>query len=134
MPTLNSSTLKTMRGWSGTGRKLLPINWATLRSGEAMNQLVPYALFNDAMDTERAAAADYWPNQKSKSKQEKREESLRPEVRLVAIVAEENPELQQAKIQTRDLQLKRMKAEEDDEGRAAERGRKMIVPRFKFKK
>lgn len=35
--------------------------WATLKSGEPTTQLVPHALFNDAMDTVRAAAADYWP-------------------------------------------------------------------------
>jgi hypothetical protein len=36
-------------------------SWATLKSGEPTVALVPHALFNDAMDTERAAAADYFP-------------------------------------------------------------------------
>ena len=91
----------------------------------------PDPIFNDAMDTVKTAAVEYFPSIKPKSKEEKREEKLKPEVRMVAIVEEENPELQQAKIQTRDLQLKRMKADED---RQLERGRKMVVPRVKFRK
>lgn len=36
-------------------------HWAMPKSGDAPASLVPYALFNDAIDTMRAAAADYWP-------------------------------------------------------------------------
>jgi hypothetical protein len=62
---------------------------------------------------------------------EKTEERLRPEVRLSAILEEANPELQQAKLQTRDLQMKRMKGAED---REMARLRKMAVPRVRFKR
>lgn len=36
-------------------------HWDKLKSGEVMTQLVPYSLFNDAIDTMRAAAIDYFP-------------------------------------------------------------------------
>lgn len=35
--------------------------WDTPKSGEPPRSLVPYALFNDAMDVCRGAAATYWP-------------------------------------------------------------------------
>lgn len=35
--------------------------WNTPRSGETPTKLEPYALFNDAMDVARSAAAEYWP-------------------------------------------------------------------------
>lgn len=37
-------------------------HWDSLKSGEVMTKLVPYALFNDAVDGLRAAAADYFPS------------------------------------------------------------------------
>jgi hypothetical protein len=36
--------------------------WAELKSGEPMTVRVPHPLFNDAIDTMRAAAANYFPN------------------------------------------------------------------------
>lgn len=36
--------------------------WDVPKSGEVAKQLVPYALFNDAMDVLRGAAATYWPS------------------------------------------------------------------------
>lgn len=40
------------------------------KSGEPPKTLVPYALFNDAMDVARSAAADYWPMAKELSSEE----------------------------------------------------------------
>lgn len=40
-------------------------HWNVPKSGDAPAELLPYALFNDAIDTMRAAAADYWPEIKS---------------------------------------------------------------------
>jgi hypothetical protein len=84
--------------------------WATLKSGEPTATLIPHALFNDAIDTIRAAAADYWPLVKDLSAAEKAEQSLRPELQLAAIAEETHPDLLQAKIQSRDLYIKRAQA------------------------
>jgi hypothetical protein len=53
---------KTDRGFARHRAEFPAYRWATLKSGEPLNNLVPHALFNDALDTVRAAAADYWPN------------------------------------------------------------------------
>jgi hypothetical protein len=50
--------------------------WAQLKSGEPATALVPHALFNDAMDTVRAAAADYWPRALALSIDERVERAL----------------------------------------------------------
>lgn len=53
---------KTDRGFARHRAEFPAYKWATLKSGEPLNDLIPYALFNDAIDTVRAAAADYWPD------------------------------------------------------------------------
>lgn len=52
---------KTDRGLSRWRSEFMAYHWAQLKSGEPMTTLVPYALYNDAVDTVRAAAADYFP-------------------------------------------------------------------------
>ncbi|TXH40587.1 MAG: hypothetical protein E6Q97_39285 [Desulfurellales bacterium] len=52
---------KTDAGLSRWRSEFMAYHWDRLKSGEAMTQLVPYPLYNDAVDTVRAAAADYWP-------------------------------------------------------------------------
>ena len=49
------------RGLARWREEILAYHWAQLKSGEPTTRLVPYPLFNDAVDTMRAAAADYWP-------------------------------------------------------------------------
>lgn len=41
--------------------EIVAYRWNTLKSGDIATKLVPYPLFNDAVDTMRAAAADYFP-------------------------------------------------------------------------
>ena len=53
---------KTDRGFARHRAEFPAYKWATLVSGEPTTNLVPHALFNDALDTVRAAAADYWPD------------------------------------------------------------------------
>jgi len=53
---------KTDKGFARHRAEFPAYKWATLKSGEPLNDLVPYALFNDAIDGVRAAAADYWPD------------------------------------------------------------------------
>jgi len=50
--------------------------WKTLKSGEDLASLIPHDLFNDAMDTERAACADYGPSMLPKTWKERTEEAL----------------------------------------------------------
>lgn len=54
--------------WTGLDRGMARVRaeapaykWDTPKSGEPPKTLVPYALFNDAMDVCRSAAAVYWP-------------------------------------------------------------------------
>jgi hypothetical protein len=52
---------KTDLGLARWRAEILAYHWQTLKSGEPATRLVPYPLFNDAIDTMRAAAAEYWP-------------------------------------------------------------------------
>lgn len=101
--------------------------WATLKSGEPTASLLPHALFNDAIDTLRAAAADYWPLVKGLNKQEQLEAKLRPELQLTALAEETNPEILQMKIQSRELYMKRMEAQ-------AQQSRRSTVPAVRFRR
>jgi hypothetical protein len=94
-----------------------------------MREALPVKAYEDTNDSTRMITAEWGPNATSLTEAERREESLRPEVRLPAILAEPNPELQQAKWQTRDLQYKRMQAEDE---REAARLRKMAIPKIRF--
>jgi hypothetical protein len=51
-------------------------HWAMPKSGEAPATLVPYALFNDAIDTIRAGAADYFPLIKELTEKEQIERAI----------------------------------------------------------
>jgi hypothetical protein len=51
-------------------------HWAVPKSGDPPLQLVPYSLFNDAIDTMRAGAADYWPLSLELSKKERIYEAI----------------------------------------------------------
>jgi hypothetical protein len=59
------------KGLARWREEILAYHWNQLKSGEPTTRLVPYPLFNDAVDTMRAAAADYWPVATQKTLQEK---------------------------------------------------------------
>jgi hypothetical protein len=103
--------------------------WNTLKSGDPVMSLTPYALFNDAIDTLRAAAADYWPDVRGLSETEQRELKLAPQLRMPAIAEETHPDILQAKLQSRDLYLKRMIAEQERAARAT-----TVVPKIRFRR
>lgn len=90
-----------------------------------------HKIFDDAVDGWRGEAAGFFVTSAAQTKEEMNEQKLRPEVRLPAILAEENPEIQQAKIQSRDLYLARMKAEQD---RMAASRRIIAAPRVRFRR
>jgi hypothetical protein len=62
---------KTDRGLARWRAEILAYHWNQLKSGEPTTRLVPYPLFNDAVDTMRAAAADYFPIATRKSLHER---------------------------------------------------------------
>lgn len=63
---------KTDAGLARWRAEIPAYHWATLKTGDVMTRLEPYALFNDAIDTMRAAACDYFPPIQNLSKEEKR--------------------------------------------------------------
>ncbi len=67
--------------------------WKTLKSGEDLASLIPHDLFNDAMDTERAACADYGPSMLPKTWKERIEDAL-PEQNKQQFIKELPPEEQ----------------------------------------
>ena len=101
--------------WARVEAEFAAYHYKTLDSGEPSTAVVPYALFNDFMDTIREAAYDAFPRVAPLTQRERFEQRLRPEIQLPAIIAEPDPLLQQAKIQSRDLYLKRMVAQEQQE-------------------
>lgn len=115
--------------WARVEAEFSAYHYKTLTTGEPTTQVVPHPLFNDFMDVIRAAAYSAFPPIKALTRAEANEQKLRPEVRLPAILAEENPEIQQAKLQSRDVYLKRMEAEN------ANAQRKFVAPaRIRFRK
>jgi len=90
-----------------------------------------HKIFDDAVDGWRGEAAGFFVTSATQTREEMNEQKLRPEVQLPAIQAETNELLQQAKIQSRDLHLKRMQAEQD---RAAASRRVIAAPRVRFRR
>lgn len=78
---------KTDRGLARYRAEIPAYHWNVLKSGEPTTNLLPYALFNDAIDTLRAAAADYWPMAKTLTMAEKIEAALPEEINHDALSA-----------------------------------------------
>lgn len=95
--------------------------------GEPVKAQTPYAFFNDHMDQSRIAAADGFVQLVPLTQDQQREAKLQPELQQAAIVNETNPVVQQMKIQSRELYLKRMAAE-------AARSARPSVPRVRFRR
>lgn len=66
---------------------------------------------DDGVDGWRGIMATFGVQSKGLSESEQRERQLAPELRLPAIITEEHPDIRQAKLQSRELYLKRMVAE-----------------------
>lgn len=101
-------------------------HWATLKSGEPTTTLTPYVLFNDASDTARAAAADYWPNVLPKTEDEVREEKLSPTIQIQNIPNLPREEQDRA-IQSRAIQIDMLK-------QAEKKAVGIQIPRLAFRK
>lgn len=81
-----------------------------------------HKIFDDAVDAWRGEAAGFFVTKAPQTQAQQNEEKLRPEIRLSAIRTEEDPKIQQAKIQSRDLYLKRLEAEQ------SQQKHKLVVP------
>lgn len=89
--------------------------WATLKSGDPTITVTPHALFNDAMDTERAAAADYWPLSASKTQAEIDEDKLPVSIKIETIaVMSEGTEKHRA-VQAHDFWATELSADDEEE-------------------
>lgn len=87
--------------------------WDTPKSGEPPKKLVPYALFNDAIDVVRAAAAVYWPRVEEYS----RDEVVRAKLQSVMAFDIDTPvnELGEGSQLALQLMAAKMRKEEGDE-------------------
>jgi hypothetical protein len=91
-------------------------HWATLKSGEpTLTALVPYALFNDAMDTVRAAAADYWPNTLPLTEQEALEELLPKKIKIETIKQMPESETKHRAVEAHDFWSQEFAPSDDEE-------------------
>lgn len=64
--------------------------WAVNKSGEATAGLYPHRLFNDAIDTVRAAAMQFFPAIKRLTRREQLEEDLPEHLRERALISVED--------------------------------------------
>lgn len=89
---------KTDKGFTRHRAEFPAYHWATLKSGEPLTNLIPYSLFNDAIDTTRAAAADYWPDVLPLTYSEKVVKALPEPLKPDSIKAEEDLERRGVKL------------------------------------
>lgn len=82
---------KTDRGLARWRAEILAYHWNQPKSGEPATRLVPYPLFNDAVDTMRAAAAQYWPHVTQKSMEERVVEAVERKQPLAFVESVEDP-------------------------------------------
>lgn len=120
------------RGLARHRAEIPAYHWATTKSGEEMAQLVPHALFNDAVDTERAAAADYFPISKARSEAEEAELALPENLRMSTIQNLPSIEEQHRAANARDfaLRLARSDEQESDGNRYPLSGRRRWTRRW----
>lgn len=113
--------------WARVEAEFSAYHYKRLVSGEPNAQVVPHPLFNDFMDTIREAAFSAFPQIVPLTRAQTNEAKLRPEIQIPAIQAETDPAIQQAKIQSRDLYLKRMEA-------ASKQAEKITIPKVRFRR
>lgn len=79
---------KTDKGLARWREEIVAYHWSAPKSGQPPMTLVPYALFNDAIDTMRAAAATYWPPSIEKTVEEKVFEKVDSQIPVTRIEKE----------------------------------------------
>jgi hypothetical protein len=102
--------------------------WATPKSGEVAVHLVPYALFNDAIDVAKAAAAVYFPRSTQLSVVERREKALPAHLQNVEEIIATRPDAERVML-ARTVAFGEMD-KKDAAGRAAMSKTRPQVPRI----
>lgn len=102
---------KTQRGYKRLRAEIQSWHFPPEERGKPVQKMRPKAVFDDIITTVRYALARWGVRSASMTPAEAAEAKLRPEIRLPAIMEETNLAIQQAKIQSRELQLKRFDAE-----------------------
>jgi len=99
---------KTDKGLARWRAEAAAYKYAKPKTGEEPANLLPHPLFNDAMDTLRAAAKDYFPHLQPLSLPEQMEAKVPPRFQLKAIAeraAEQPDEVTSLEVQTHDFHL-----------------------------
>ncbi len=82
--------------------------WATPKSGDDPATLAPHALFNDAIDYVREAAANYFPTQEDYTREEKIEIAMPDALKVESIQAIPTQDARDLAIQARLLEAKKI--------------------------
>lgn len=122
---------QTQRGFKRLRAEIPAWHYPPEERGKPVPKMRPKAVFDDIITTVRYALARWGVNVAPLSADQKFEQTIAPEVRMDAIRSETNPLIQQAKIQSRDLYLKRMDAEQQ---RRQEKKTVVAGPRLRFRK
>lgn len=96
--------------------------WATPKSGEAPATLVPYALFNDAMDYAREAAVNYFPTLADFTREEKIEMAMPDSLKVDIIGAMPTQDMRDLASQARLMERKKIEKRMDAPVRSAASG------------
>lgn len=120
---------KSQRGYRRLRAEIQSWHFPPEERGKPVQKMRPKPVFDDIVTTIRYALARWGVQSAPLTVSEAREAKLNPEIRLEAIREETNPLLLQAKIQSRDLYLRRAEA---DAARAASHS--VTVPRVRFRR
>lgn len=119
---------QTQRGYKRLRAEIQSWHFPPEERGKPIQKMRPKAVFDDIVTTVRYALARWGVRSAAMTPTETAESKLRPEVRLEAIIEETNPIIQQAKIQSRELYLKRLDAE-------SKKGHnKFVAPKARFRR
>jgi len=100
--------------------------WAQPKSGETAARLAPHALFNDALDYTRSAAAKYFPYAAGLTKGEKQEAALPSHLKADAVQMEMDEDTKERLVMRRRLELDRMHYADADKQHAATKYRPLV--------
>lgn len=120
---------QTQRGYKRLRQEIQSWHFPPEERGKPVQKMRPKAVFDDIVTTVRYALARWGVQAAPLTPDEVAENKLRPEIRLPAILEETNPLILQAKLQSRDLHLKRLDAESKKSNNAH-----IAAPRVRFRR
>lgn len=120
---------KTQRGYLRLRREIQAWHFPPEERGKPVQKMRPKPQFDDVITCVRYSLARWGVQSAPLTVAEATEAKLIPELRAEAIREETNPLIQQAKIQSRDLYLKRLEAEAN-----RNKAQSVSVPRVRFRR